>query len=203
MCGSFYSILCRRVIAARAAGMLSNPPNSIRRGAPNWRSPPVWRVDIGQWKSRGFGLACCVLITGWGDRSLRCVWSRRGAGFPVTCSMPRSVEEMNFNSYSIIHVSKWKFFGAVMWGAGRGGALCRGPRLLPAVSDSCKRVFAIIHIFAIILALHQRGYSSAGRALAWHARGQRFDPAYLHHQRKRNFSWRFVSVELQFMVPIV
>ena len=26
-----------------------------------------------------------------------------------------------------------------------------------------------------------RGYSSAGRALAWHARGQRFDPAYLHH----------------------
>ena len=28
-----------------------------------------------------------------------------------------------------------------------------------------------------------RGYSSAGRALAWHARGQRFDPAYLH-QRK-------------------
>src|SRR5574340_1355732 len=24
------------------------------------------------------------------------------------------------------------------------------------------------------------GYSSAGRALAWHARGQRFDPAYLH-----------------------
>ena len=27
----------------------------------------------------------------------------------------------------------------------------------------------------------KRGYSSAGRALAWHARGQRFDPAYLHH----------------------
>src|SRR4051812_10403592 len=29
-----------------------------------------------------------------------------------------------------------------------------------------------------------RGYSSAGRALAWHARGQRFDPAYLHHEAK-------------------
>ena len=28
----------------------------------------------------------------------------------------------------------------------------------------------------------RRGYSSAGRALAWHARGQRFDPAYLHHR---------------------
>ena len=25
-----------------------------------------------------------------------------------------------------------------------------------------------------------RGYSSAGRALAWHARGRRFDPAWLH-----------------------
>ncbi len=24
------------------------------------------------------------------------------------------------------------------------------------------------------------GYSSAGRALEWHSRGQRFDPAYLH-----------------------
>ena len=29
----------------------------------------------------------------------------------------------------------------------------------------------------------RRGYSSAGRALAWHARGQRFDPAYLHQVR--------------------
>jgi hypothetical protein len=27
-----------------------------------------------------------------------------------------------------------------------------------------------------------RGYSSDGRALAWHARGQRFDPAYLHQK---------------------
>ena len=27
------------------------------------------------------------------------------------------------------------------------------------------------------------GYSSAGRALEWHSRGQRFDPAYLHHQQ--------------------
>ena len=34
----------------------------------------------------------------------------------------------------------------------------------------------------------QRGYSSAGRALAWHARGQRFDPAYLHQ------SYRSVQV---------
>ncbi len=29
-----------------------------------------------------------------------------------------------------------------------------------------------------------RGYSSAGRALEWHSRGQRFDPAYLHHTRR-------------------
>ena len=27
------------------------------------------------------------------------------------------------------------------------------------------------------------GYSSAGRALEWHSRGQRFDPAYLHQKR--------------------
>ena len=28
------------------------------------------------------------------------------------------------------------------------------------------------------------GYSSAGRALEWHSRGQRFDPAYLHQQNR-------------------
>ena len=28
------------------------------------------------------------------------------------------------------------------------------------------------------------GYSSAGRALEWHSRGQRFDPAYLHHPKE-------------------
>jgi hypothetical protein len=32
------------------------------------------------------------------------------------------------------------------------------------------------------------GYSSAGRALAWHARGQRFDPAYLHHVAENNMN---------------
>src|SRR5690606_15772392 len=33
--------------------------------------------------------------------------------------------------------------------------------------------------------LEKRGYSSAGRALAWHARGQRFDPAYLHQSKAK------------------
>lgn len=28
------------------------------------------------------------------------------------------------------------------------------------------------------------GYSSAGRALEWHSRGQRFDPAYLHQKSR-------------------
>ena len=33
------------------------------------------------------------------------------------------------------------------------------------------------------------GYSSAGRALEWHSRGQRFDPAYLHqtHYERLDF----------------
>ena len=34
------------------------------------------------------------------------------------------------------------------------------------------------------------GYSSAGRALEWHSRGQRFDPAYLHQQKQLiHFGW--------------
>ena len=39
------------------------------------------------------------------------------------------------------------------------------------------------------LFLHTRGYSSAGRALEWHSRGQRFDPAYLHHRRCAEYSF--------------
>ena len=39
----------------------------------------------------------------------------------------------------------------------------------------------------ILLVKHTWGYSSAGRALEWHSRGQRFDPAYLH-QKKRGFT---------------
>src|SRR6185312_893148 len=35
------------------------------------------------------------------------------------------------------------------------------------------------------------GHSSAGRAPAWHAGGQRFDPAWLHHPSPlRGFGWR-------------
>ena len=37
------------------------------------------------------------------------------------------------------------------------------------------------------------GYSSAGRALAWHARGQRFDPAYLHHFLSPDLSGSFLN----------
>jgi hypothetical protein len=43
--------------------------------------------------------------------------------------------------------------------------------------------FTSIGRITIMRALSRyRGYSSAGRALAWHARGQRFDPAYLHQK---------------------
>ena len=33
-----------------------------------------------------------------------------------------------------------------------------------------------------------RGYSSAGRALGLQAGGQRFDPAYLHHEKQQLFN---------------
>ena len=36
----------------------------------------------------------------------------------------------------------------------------------------------------MVIKIEVWGYSSAGRALAWHARGQRFDPAYLHQSSK-------------------
>ena len=40
------------------------------------------------------------------------------------------------------------------------------------------------------------GYSSAGRALEWHSRGQRFDPAYLHHRKshRKPFGLRCFSL---------
>src|ERR1700693_3629852 len=45
------------------------------------------------------------------------------------------------------------------------------------VSAKWQPVFRKAHAQTIEL----RGHSSAGRALAWHARGRRFDPAWLHH----------------------
>ena len=45
-----------------------------------------------------------------------------------------------------------------------------------------------------------RGYSSAGRALAWHARGQRFDPAILHQKstvlRRKYGAFLFAFLEV-------
>ena len=39
------------------------------------------------------------------------------------------------------------------------------------------------------------GHSSAGRALEWHSRGQRFDPAWLHHPSlPRSFGWQASSL---------
>ena len=35
------------------------------------------------------------------------------------------------------------------------------------------------------------GYSSAGRALDWQSRGQRFDPAYLHQKKDHPDGWSF------------
>ena len=55
----------------------------------------------------------------------------------------------------------------------------------PARAACC---FTLGSRIGIIAVLFGRGYSSAGRALAWHARGQRFDPAYLHQRLAYSFS---------------
>ena len=40
----------------------------------------------------------------------------------------------------------------------------------------------ILAEFPVVLDhIYSRGHSSAGRALRWHRRGRRFDPAWLHH----------------------
>ena len=53
----------------------------------------------------------------------------------------------------------------------------------------------------------ERGYSSAGRALAWHARGQRFDPAYLHQKdlgsSKRNRIFANLDFKLAMFLSII
>ena len=37
-----------------------------------------------------------------------------------------------------------------------------------------------------------RGISSVGRALAWHARGQRFDPAILHKNKATHSGFLYI-----------
>ena len=54
------------------------------------------------------------------------------------------------------------------------------------LSPHNKKVLDIHQQFCYIIVC-SRGYSSAGRALEWHSRGQRFDPAYLHQDDWR--SW--------------
>ncbi len=46
-------------------------------------------------------------------------------------------------------------------------------------------------VWYINLRCKTRGYSSAGRALEWHSRGQRFDPAYLHQSKRTRESVSF------------
>ena len=53
-----------------------------------------------------------------------------------------------------------------------------------SVDNRCALCY-IIHCSEPI-GLNTWGYSSAGRALEWHSRGQRFDPAYLHHRSLEN-----------------
>ena len=57
-------------------------------------------------------------------------------------------------------------------------------------AQNLKKTFTSEKTLSIIRALFGRGYSSAGRALAWHARGLRFDPAYLHHLPKFKYTFR-------------
>ena len=60
-----------------------------------------------------------------------------------------------------------------------------------------KDFFHIERISNLIL----RGYVTVrfGRALEWHSRGQRFDPAYLHHRNglKRRFQAVFVRFSIR------
>ena len=46
-----------------------------------------------------------------------------------------------------------------------------------------KKLLTRIVLADILTIVPVRGYSSAGRALDWQSRGQRFDPAYLHQKR--------------------
>ena len=45
-----------------------------------------------------------------------------------------------------------------------------------------KKLLTRIVLADILTIVPVRGYSSAGRALDWQSRGQRFDPAYLHQE---------------------
>ena len=63
-------------------------------------------------------------------------------------------------------------------------------QVLPSFRPLCCRFVAYCFTAGVLISImpasFARGYSSAGRALAWHARGPRFDPAYLHQQAERS-----------------
>ena len=70
---------------------------------------------------------------------------------------------------------------------------CAAAAAKPGLKFSILRLTTRILSGNIFFALNNSavrwGYSSAGRALEWHSRGQRFDPAYLHHRMR----WVFLD----------
>ena len=64
-----------------------------------------------------------------------------------------------------------------------------------------KKLLTRIVLADILTIVPVRGYSSAGRALDWQSRGQRFDPAYLHHGHTEYYFLLTSTWEWVFFMP--
>ena len=76
---------------------------------------------------------------------------------------------------------------------GHGKYYCINPHvILPCPFGGGRHVGGTVKNAAIAVFTIIWGYSSAGRALEWHSRGQRFDPAYLHQKRNDDLRQKIV-----------
>ena len=104
----------------------------------------------------------------------------RAAGFPAAgAALPSRIKSVkkvvDIRAELCYYIPCSPVGGLQKWGYSSAGSPSK-----PVTHPSQNLIFRLLTIW---------GYSSAGRALEWHSRGQRFDPAYLHHQSRR-LKWR-------------
>ena len=140
------------------AGLRKNAVAHYRTGRPRLPRPEKNRKILKKSVDKSGLLYYTEQVDSGEPKSLEQIWGYSSAGSPVEAvNNPRT-----YNSI---------FTLSSIWGYSSAGS--------PVEAVNNPRTYNSIFTLSSIW-----GYSSAGRALEWHSRGQRFDPAYLHHHRE-------------------
>ena len=136
--------------------------------------------DVRRWRQRA-----CLATAGGGSSSKR--RADGGTGFVPVRSGARIVSQKRSPSHrGVAGRSAWRLRRARRMRRARRGGEClpvekaRHARMRRDLAGKAPFFLTVRRGLRTFAGLPW-GHSSAGRALAWHARGRRFDPGWLHH----------------------